>query len=197
MAEQGIFRALAGLAADAITKATRRHGGPGRTRPPATGRPQAEAGASGRDDASPGSPGGVPGTQTVEAAPGDVRDLRLAYGPDRDGDPDAGEIVWTWVPYAEGDGRGKDRPVLVIARQSAERVYAVKLTSRPRDGEEDFVSIGTGSWDAQGRESWADLDQLYSVHASGMRREAAELAPDRFSAVARELARRHGWRMTA
>ena len=147
-------------------------------------------------DASPASPTAA-GTQTIEVVPGTVRGLQLAYAPDRDGDPDAGEIVWTWVPYAENDGRGKDRPVLVIGRQSAERVYAVKLTSKAHDAEKVFVSIGSGAWDSQGRESWADLDQLYSVHARGMRREAAELAPDRFAAVARELARRYGWQTAA
>ncbi|GAB5080487.1 hypothetical protein ARTHROSP310_36360 [Arthrobacter sp. AD-310] len=27
-----------------------------------------------------------------------------------DGEPDPGEVVWTWVPYQEDHGRGKDRP---------------------------------------------------------------------------------------
>lgn len=124
-----------------------------------------------------------------------IRNLELSYAPDRDGDPDAGEIVWTWVPYAENDGRGKDRPVLVIARQSADRVYAVKLTSRARDGENGYLSIGAGSWDGERRESWVDLDQLYSVHVTGMRREAAALERAQFDHVAAELHRRFGWRV--
>jgi hypothetical protein len=27
--------------------------------------------------------------------------VRTEYAPDHDGDPDPGEIVWTWVPFEE------------------------------------------------------------------------------------------------
>nr|WP_307785344.1 type II toxin-antitoxin system PemK/MazF family toxin [Microbacterium hibisci] len=130
---------------------------------------------------------------TVEVSPPRKDALRITYAPDHDGDPDAGEIIWTWVPYAENDGRGKDRPVLVIGRQSDERVYAVRLTSRSHDGDRDFLGLGTGDWDAQGRPSWVDVEQLYSVHRDGMRREAAALDLDRFVRVADALHRRYGW----
>lgn len=121
-------------------------------------------------------------------------DVVISYSPDRDGAPDAGEIIWTWVPYEEGDGRGKDRPVLVIGRESVDRVYAVRMTSRAHDGDRDYLSIGAGDWDAQGRESWVDIEQLYSVHDAGMRREAAVLARARFERVAAALQKRYGWR---
>lgn len=130
---------------------------------------------------------------TVEVRPPGAADLRIDYAPDRDGDPDAGEIVWTWVPYAENDGRGKDRPVLVIGRHDTERVFAVRLTSKSHDGDRDFLPIGSGSWDSRGRPSWVDVDQLYSVHADGMRREASALDPERFARVADALHRRYGW----
>ena len=130
---------------------------------------------------------------TIEVNPTQVRDLRPSYAPDRDGDPDAGEIVWTWVPYAENDGRGKDRPVLVIARHSADRMYAVKLTSKSHDGDREYVPIGSGAWDREHRESWVDLDQLYSVHVQAMRREAAALDRGQFDRVTAELQRRFGW----
>ena len=83
-------------------------------------------------------------TATAEIAPPGRDALRITYAPDQDGDPDAGEIVWTWVPYTENDGRGKDRPVLVIGRQDADRVYAVRLTSKAHDGDRDFLAIGAG-----------------------------------------------------
>ena len=130
---------------------------------------------------------------TIEIEPPPARGLRITYQPHRDGDPDAGEIVWTWVPYAERDGRGKDRPVLVIGRQDASRVYAVRLTSKSHDGDRDFLAIGSGPWDAQGRPSWVDIEQLYSVHADGMRREASALDPERFTRVASALHARYGW----
>lgn len=142
------------------------------------------------EDASPGS---VPGAETFEIDPPGAGGLVLTYAPERDGDPDAGEVVWTWVPYVEKDGRGKDRPVLVIGRESADRVYAVKLTSKSHDGDRDFLSIGSGPWDSRGRPSWVDIDQVYSVHVDGMRREAAALDLERFVAVAAALQRRYGW----
>ncbi|WP_438352942.1 type II toxin-antitoxin system PemK/MazF family toxin [Microbacterium sp. CJ88] len=132
-------------------------------------------------------------TATSEVRPPGPRDLTITYAPERDGDPDAGEIVWTWVPYAENDGRGKDRPVLVIARQSTDRVYAVRLTSKAHDGDRDFLAIGTGPWDGQGRPSWVDIEQLYLVHGSGMRREAAALDRERFARIAQALQQRYGW----
>jgi hypothetical protein len=121
------------------------------------------------------------------------RALTIAYAPDRDGAPDAGEIVWTWVPYEENDGRGKDRPVLVIARQNADRVYAVRLTSSSHEGERDFIGVGAGDWDAQGRPSWVDVGQLYSLHERGLRREASALDRSAFAKVAKELSHRYGW----
>ena len=139
------------------------------------------------------APGPDGSTETIELDPRTVHGLRVTYSPHKDGAPDAGEIVWTWVPYAERDGRGKDRPVLVIAVQSADRVYAVKLTSKSHDGDRDFLSLGSGPWDGQGRESWVDIDQLYSVHVGGVRREAASLDRGRFERVASVLERRFGW----
>ena len=130
---------------------------------------------------------------TIEIEPPRASALRITYSPDPDGDPDAGEIIWTWVPYAERDGRGKDRPVLVIGRQDDSRVYAVRLTSKSHDGDRDFLAIGSGPWDAQGRPSWVDIEQLYSVHADGMRREASALDPDRFTRIAAALHQRYGW----
>lgn len=145
------------------------------------------------DIASDDEPGRSGVSATIAVAPPGARGLRITYAPDPDGDPDAGEIVWTWVPYAENDGRGKDRPVLVIGRENLSRVYAVRLTSRSHDGDRDFLALGAGPWDAQGRPSWVDIEQLYSVHAHGMRREASALDLNRFVRVADALHKRYGW----
>ncbi|WP_309069554.1 type II toxin-antitoxin system PemK/MazF family toxin [Microbacterium sp.] len=183
---RGLRGTIARLAVDALQVATRRL-----TRGRGEGRASRADGAShGGRVPGPGAPVGV---ETVEVRPENVGDLRLSYAPQPDGEPDAGEIVWTWVPYVENDGRGKDRPVLVIARHGAQRVYAVKLTSRSREGDREYTPIGSGAWDAAGRESWADLDQLYSVHLNGMRREAAALDRERFARVAAALRHRYGW----
>ena len=141
------------------------------------------------------SPGQLGETATFEVEPPASGALTISYEPDKDGDADAGEVVWTWIPYEERDGRGKDRPVLVIASASATHVYVVRLTSKSHDGDRDFLSIGSGPWDSQGRESWVDVDQVYLVHRDGLRREAATLDRARFSAVADRLQRRYGWKI--
>jgi hypothetical protein len=116
-----------------------------------------------------------------------------SYNPDTDGDPDPGEIVWTWVPYDEGDGRGKDRPVLVVAREDAGSLLAVRLSSQSHDDEPDWIAIGAGGWDGEGRPSWVDVERVLRVHPQGMRREAASLDRDRFDRVVGRLRERHGW----
>ncbi|MDT3331337.1 type II toxin-antitoxin system PemK/MazF family toxin [Microbacterium aquilitoris] len=130
---------------------------------------------------------------TVRVMPGDVRDLRISYRPESDGDPDAGEIVWTWVPFDEADGRGKDRPVLVIGQHGRDRLYAVRLTSKPHDRDGEHLALGSGEWDASGRPSWIDLGHLYSVPPGAMRREGAALDRRRFDQVAAALNARYSW----
>lgn len=137
--------------------------------------------------------GRMPGAETVSVDPDRIKNVLIDYAPDRDGDPDAGEVIWTWVPYEENDGRGKDRPVLVIGRHTIDRVYAVRMTSTEHNGDRDYIGIGSGAWDSKGRPSWVDIDQLYSVHVTGMRREAAVLDKGRYAAVAEALIRRYGW----
>ncbi len=138
-------------------------------------------------------PGRLAGSETIQLDPDRLKSVRVAYAPNRNGDPDAGEVIWTWVPYEENDGRGKDRPVLVIGRQSATRVYAVRMTSKAHDGDRDYIPIGPGAWDSQGRPSWVDIEQLYSVHVKGTRREAATLDRARYIVVAKALIQRYGW----
>ncbi|MER7664267.1 type II toxin-antitoxin system PemK/MazF family toxin [Streptomyces sp. NPDC096193] len=130
---------------------------------------------------------------TTEADPAEVGPVRTSYAPDRDGDPDPGEIVWTWVPFEENDGRGKDRPVLVVAREPGGTLLAVQLSSRRHDHDREWVPIGVGPWDSAGRESWVDLDRVLRVHESGMRREACALQRPRFDAVVARLRERYGW----
>jgi hypothetical protein len=158
---------------------------------PGARRPDARLRTSEEVRSSPSAAGRGATTERID--PERITRLRIDYAPARDGAPDAGEIVWTWVPYEEGDGRGKDRPVLVIGRQSADRVCAVRMTSKPHDRDRDYLSIGSGAWDSQGRESWVDIEQLYSVHEAGLRREAAVLDRSRYGRVAAALVGRYGW----
>lgn len=140
------------------------------------------------------TPGRAGAGATVAVLPHRIGAVRTAYEPDPDGEPDPGEIVWTWVPYEENDGRGKDRPVLVVAREEGETLLAVQLSSQSRDDDHEWVSIGSGPWDRQGRESWVDLDRVLRIHPEGMRREACALDRARFGQVVHRLQQRYGWR---
>jgi hypothetical protein len=111
----------------------------------------------------------------------------LAYAPDRDGDPDPGEVVWCWVPYEEDPRIGKDRPVVAIGHALAEGaegdLVVLMLSSQDHRDEPDWVSIGTGDWDREGRESFARLDRPFAVDPAAVRREGGTLAQDRFLAL--------------
>ncbi|ALV44891.1 hypothetical protein MB46_04585 [Arthrobacter alpinus] len=130
-------------------------------------------------------PGDFSGTSTV------------VYSPKPDGAADPGEIVWTWVPYEEDHSQGKDRPVLIVGR-SGKRLLALMLTSKDHStdhrGDNDYVDIGTGSWDRQGRPSEVKLDRILQVSPADMRREGAILDAKRFGFVAKGLRSRHGWK---
>jgi hypothetical protein len=137
-------------------------------------------------------------TATLEVEPRGLGAVHTAYAPQHDGDPDPGEIVWTWVPFEENDGRGKDRPVLIVARERTGTLLAVQLTSKRHDrstGDDvaEWVALGEGPWDGAGRDSWVNLERVFRVHADGMRREAAALDRQRFGIVAERLHRLYGW----
>lgn len=118
-----------------------------------------------------------------------LAEVRIEYAPCRDGDPDPGEVVWTWVPWEEDPTQGKDRPVVVIGRHG-ERLAAVALTSKRHDGDDTQVPVGTGSWDREGRPSYAKLDRLLDVDPDQVRREGGALGRDRFEELVVAL-RRH------
>ena len=119
-------------------------------------------------------------------APADAG-VRVVYAPQRDGDPDPGEVVWAWVPYEDDPAQGKDRPVLVVGYAGdGGRLVGVPLSSRDHAGRRDageWVPIGTGAWDRQGRESYADADRVLRLVPGEVRREGASLPRDRFDAV--------------
>ncbi|MFK4790286.1 type II toxin-antitoxin system PemK/MazF family toxin [Microbacterium sp. ZW T5_56] len=174
-----------------VTTATKSGGSP--TRESVSAARRAELAARERLLEGEPTPGQLGASATFEVSHDDVGAVAVSYSPEKDGAPDAGEVVWTWIPYEEADGRGKDRPVLIIGRRDADTLYAVRLTSKSHDGERDFIAIGSGDWDGQGRPSWVDVDQLYEVHERGLRREAAVLDRGRFGGVAAVLRERYGW----
>jgi flagellar motor switch protein FliN len=100
---------------------------------------------------------------TKNSAPTARRARKISYAPDLDGQADPGEIVWTWVAFEEDPSRGKDRPVLVVGRDST-TLLGLMLSSQERHGtDRAWVAIGSGSWDYEGRVSWVRLDRVLDV----------------------------------
>jgi hypothetical protein len=119
----------------------------------------------------------------------DDRTLVFEYSPEMDGDPDPGEVVWTWVPYEDDPSQGKDRPVVIVGRRG-KMLVGVPLTSKPHANEAQ-VAVGTGSWDREGRPSYAKLERLLEVDPSKVRREGAILQRARFDDVVAGVTREH------
>lgn len=128
--------------------------------------------------------------------PGDYRDMiNFEYSPSLDGDADPGEIVWTWVPFEEDHSQGKDRPVLLVGRDG-EYLLALMMTSKDHNNREhadpNYLDIGSGPWDPQGRASEVKLNRVIRVHPDAMRREGAIMPEDTFRLIERAWTRHNG-----
>ena len=125
--------------------------------------------------------------------------LVLEYQPDLNGDPDPGEIVWTWVPYEDDPARGKDRPVLLVGRVGDD-LAGLMLTSKDhdRDAADEarwgrvWMDIGAGDWDAKRRPSEVRLDRLLRVDPAGVRREGSVVDRALFDRVVAAMVKTRG-----
>jgi hypothetical protein len=101
--------------------------------------------------------------------------------------------VWGWVPYEEDHSQGKDRPVLLVGRDG-EWLLGLMLTSKDHDNgarADDYVDIGTGAWDRQGRPSEVNVDRVIRLNPGSIRREGAVLERARFQEVSQAIRARH------
>ena len=120
------------------------------------------------------------------------------YAPESDGRPDPGEVVWTWVAYEDDPTRGKDRPVLVLARDGGE-LLCLQLTSKDHDRDaaqeaswgRHWTDIGSGGWDRERRPSEVRLDKVLRVREADVRREGAAVDRTVFDRVVREASAFH------
>lgn len=137
----------------------------------------------------------------TRAYPGDVTyPVDITYRPDANGEPDTGEVVWTWVPYEDDPREGKDRPVLLIARDG-DWLVGLMLTSKDhhRDAADEarygrlWMDLGTGDWDSKRRPSEVRIDRLIRVDPRAVRREGAILDRKRFDDVVRSLRNLKHW----
>ena len=210
----------AGDALDRALKPETTVGGPGTAAgpaegDPAPGAPRRSANATARQDAHRTTQAGGRGPSQGRTSRGarartgahegvavyDVAARGLpdfTYSPDPDGEADPGEVVWTWVPYEEDASQGKDRPVLVLARQGtgpSARLVVSQMTSQDHDLDAAqeahwgryWHDVGTGAWDAQGRPSEVRLDRLLLVNPEAVRREGATMDKRTFDGVVSAL----------
>ena len=165
---------------------------------------QREARTSGSSAPKPSAPKPSASTRSASTTsasagsdyPGDYRDMiNFEYSPSLDGDADPGEIVWTWVPFEEDHSQGKDRPVLLVGRDG-EYLLALMMTSKDHNNREhadpNYLDIGSGPWDPQGRASEVKLNRVIRVRPDAMRREGAIMPEDTFRLIERAWTRHNG-----
>ncbi len=120
--------------------------------------------------------------------------MNISYDPHPDGQPDPGEVVWTWVAYEDDPTQGKDRPVLLIAREG-EQLIGLMMTSVDHDRDmaneaaagRFWYNLGSGPWDSKGRPSEVRLDRFLAVDPDDIRREGSVLDEERFIALVAAL----------
>lgn len=132
--------------------------------------------------------GGYPGDFTGSLSP--------VYKPDLNGSADPGEVVWAWVPFEEDASAGKDRPVLIVGRDGR-WLLGLMLSSQDHIpgsvGEihtahgADWINVGPGDWDRQGRPSEIRLDRIIRISPHGVRREGAIMPMGLYSQVVSNL----------
>ncbi len=124
-------------------------------------------------------------------------DFLVSYAPHPGPTPDPGEVVWVWVPYEEDHAQGKTRPVLLLGRQGKDFI-SVFFSSVDHDLDEAqeahegryWVKVGRGSWDRQGRVSYAQVDRLLRTPPQAIDGRAEVLDRPRFDAVVAGVAAR-------
>lgn len=170
--------------------------GEARTSGSSAPKPSAPKPSSGKSSAPKPSAPASTGASNGSDYPGDYRDMiNFEYSPSLDGDADPGEIVWTWVPFEEDHSQGKDRPVLLVGRDG-EYLLALMMTSKDHNNREhadpNYLDIGSGPWDPQGRASEVKLNRVIRVRPDAMRREGAIMPEDTFRLIERAWTRHNG-----
>lgn len=120
-----------------------------------------------------------------------INDIRVAYRPKHpDGNADPGEVVWAKVPFEDDPSQSKDRPVIVIGRAKNGNLVGLQLTSKGHH--RASRSVGKGSWDSSGRESFVKFDRIVQIDGRNYRKEGAAMGQDQFAGIVYGLLKHNG-----
>jgi hypothetical protein len=104
-----------------------------------------------------------------------------------------GAVFWAWLDYESVDqygDSGKQRPVMVVALNGP-NLQALAFTTKDKTYRDDVITLGRGSWDRQGRDSFVKLSTLHTFEQKKIARIAGQVDRQRFEMVIKEASRFH------
>lgn len=130
---------------------------------------------------------------TIHVERTEARPRSVFFTPDMDGQVDSGEVVWVCTPGETAHCAPQERAILVIARTRTE-VIGLLISPNPQHTTEDnWLEIGTGEWDEDGRECWIRMDRVIEVPETQIRRQGTLFPPRRFERIANQLRTEYHW----
>ncbi|MBN9644191.1 type II toxin-antitoxin system PemK/MazF family toxin [Corynebacterium mendelii] len=117
----------------------------------------------------------------------------IFYAPDMDGQADPGEVVWIRVQRPDNPKQSVDRAILVIGRARQTILGLLISPAAEHATEDNWLGIGSGAWDEQGRPCFVRMDITLEVPESSIRRQGTVLPQRRFERVASMLRSVYGW----
>lgn len=117
----------------------------------------------------------------------------IFFAPDMDGQADSGEVVWIWTPTDGPQSPPTERALLVVGRTRT-TILGMIISPNPRHAQEDaWLEIGSGEWDASGRQCWIRLDRVLEVSEEQVRRQGILFPQRRFERIAHRLRSVYHW----
>ena len=116
----------------------------------------------------------------------------LIYAPDMDGQADPGEVVWVHSPNKQSDGR--ERAIVILGHHERYIRGLLISTNDEHSTDNNWLEIGAGGWDMQGRPAWVRLDKIIEVPDHMIRRKGTVLPRRRFERIASRLRTDYNWR---
>ncbi|MBF4553937.1 type II toxin-antitoxin system PemK/MazF family toxin [Corynebacterium sp. DSM 45110] len=116
----------------------------------------------------------------------------VMYAPDMDGQADPGEVIWNYLRTQKG-GDLQLRSILIVGRQK-HTLLGLLISANPEHAHKhNWMRIGSGPWDREGRESYVCLDKVLEIPESQIQRRGVSMPERRFERIAAALRSDFGW----